>query len=527
MLLCSNIFIKQIRKFVLPATCFLVFHSLLMAQTSLPKLTSQKDFSDFSGLPLTEKYEQVTSIKVVYDIMSKNLYYINSKHFRYHHEFCAQEFNNDLDLESFNNLNYSNDPNRKFLLGNINYYKTLDFYALELSPVDLMTTENILLFWKNITSTTFIGNKLKLLINSSRLLTESESLSNLIPLLSPSEIYKNINYQAISKHNACGVLHFIRDLDEEKNGISPMDILVLNNTPLSLPTVSGVIINEFQTPLSHLTILGQNRNIPIAAYKKAFSDSSLIKLDQHKVCFTVSTDTFSLKPINKLSNSKKKIKAIQVKYDLQADSLIDVSGLTKKSYLYTGHKAGNFGLLYQLSKKNKFLVPEGAFVIPFYFYQQHILRSNAKTLIPYLLNHQNELKSNDSIKQILRAIRNTINTTPIDSSLIAAIETKVKKHPEFTNLRFRSSTNAEDAEGFSGAGLYTSKTGILNDKTESFEKAIKNVWASLWTYEAFTEREYYRIDHRRVFMGILVHRSFPNEDVNGVAITKNLYRPDN
>ncbi len=39
-------------------------------------------------------------------------------------------------------------------------------------------------------------------------------------------------------------------------------------------------------------------------------------------------------------------------------------------------------------------------------------------------------------------------------------------------------------------------------------------------------REYYNINHKDVYMGILVHRSFPNEEVNGVAITKNLYRPD-
>jgi phosphoenolpyruvate synthase/pyruvate phosphate dikinase len=41
------------------------------------------------------------------------------------------------------------------------------------------------------------------------------------------------------------------------------------------------------------------------------------------------------------------------------------------------------------------------------------------------------------------------------------------------------------------------------------------------------EREYFNIDHERVYMGILVHRSFPTEEVNGVAITKNLYRAGN
>jgi hypothetical protein len=38
------------------------------------------------------------------------------------------------------------------------------------------------------------------------------------------------------------------------------------------------------------------------------------------------------------------------------------------------------------------------------------------------------------------------------------------------------------------------------------------------------ERAYFGINQQSVSMGILVHRSFPNEAVNGVAITKNLYR---
>lgn len=91
-------------------------------------------------------------------------------------------------------------------------------------------------------------------------------------------------------------------------------------------------------------------------------------------------------------------------------------------------------------------------------------------------------------------------------------------------MRFRSSTNAEDILGFSGAGLYDSKTGIIGDSIKTIEKAIKKVWGSLWLERAFLEREYFNIDQNSVAMGILVHRSFPNEKANGVAITKNLYR---
>jgi phosphoenolpyruvate synthase/pyruvate phosphate dikinase len=40
---------------------------------------------------------------------------------------------------------------------------------------------------------------------------------------------------------------------------------------------------------------------------------------------------------------------------------------------------------------------------------------------------------------------------------------------------------------------------------------------------AFDERDYYKIDENSVAMGVLVNRSFPNEDANGVVITRNLY----
>lgn len=95
-----------------------------------------------------------------------------------------------------------------------------------------------------------------------------------------------------------------------------------------------------------------------------------------------------------------------------------------------------------------------------------------------------------------------------------------------TRLRFRSSTNAEDMDGFSpGAGLYTSKTGVIGDTSKPVDKAIKKVWASLWGYNAFQEREYFQMDQSMVAMGVLVHRSFPDEAVNGVAVTRNIYRP--
>lgn len=45
------------------------------------------------------------------------------------------------------------------------------------------------------------------------------------------------------------------------------EIVVINGTPDDLPPVSGVITTDFQTPLSHITLLCQNRGTPMLALK--------------------------------------------------------------------------------------------------------------------------------------------------------------------------------------------------------------------------------------------------------------------
>ncbi|MHC4742185.1 MAG: PEP/pyruvate-binding domain-containing protein, partial [Planctomycetota bacterium] len=107
---------------------------------------------------------------------------------------------------------------------------------------------------------------------------------------------------------------------------------------------------------------------------------------------------------------------------------------------------------------------------------------------------------------------------------------------QYRKIRFRSSTNVEDSEHFTGAGLYDSYSGCLADELDGDEsgpsrcdpdknnergvfRAIRRVFASFYNDNAYLERLRHGIDENDVGMALLVHHSFPDEIelANGVA----------
>ncbi|HEY8993337.1 MAG TPA: PEP/pyruvate-binding domain-containing protein, partial [Lacunisphaera sp.] len=85
----------------------------------------------------------------------------------------------------------------------------------------------------------------------------------------------------------------------------------------------------------------------------------------------------------------------------------------------------------------------------------------------------------------------------------------------------RSSTNAEDLAGFTGAGLYRSLKVKAGASEADVAEAIRGVWASVWLQGAFEERSWYRVDHGAVGMAILAQPFVDGAVANGVAITAN------
>ena len=164
-------------------------------------------------------------------------------------------------------------------------------------------------------------------------------------------------------------------------------------------------------------------------------------------------------------------------------------------------------------------VPDG-FAIPFYFYDEFMKHNGFNDDVDELLADQVFLTDYDEQERELKTLRGKIKDGESPEWMIEALEAMHGTYAEGQSLRYRSSTNNEDLPNFSGAGLYDSNTQKPEEtEDDGIDKSMKQVFASLWNFRAFVEREFYRIDHKTTAMGILVHPNYTDELVNGVAVS--------
>lgn len=491
------------------------------------KLADSNSFQALSGSPLVAKYNGVSTVKVVYDLKSKKLYYINSNVYTYHFDFCEDILGFQGGLTLFNQTNYTETSMRKYGLANLNYYPTLNSYGLEFVTEDEISPNMITAIYKKIQETSYIKNKLFILVNGELLKQAVPELQPL-PLLYPNDIYASLSYQCIVTGDAYGKLVFIsssKDIPFYQEDC----IYVLQGSPLFIPTCQGIITDQFQTPLSHIQVLTHNKRMPCFAYKEIWN-KSFQELNNSWVHVRITTDSFFIQKVeeNVCRNNVRigKQEAVKLEADTTFRAIQPLASFKYKDKNKIGNKAANLYLLEKLSKENRnvFNTPAGSFAIPFYYYQQHISDSLIKTQLDYILKSKSTLKQ-EELKFALKTLRNLILAKKMDPVCLKLVEAAIRKQGNDGSYRFRSSSNAEDAPGFSGAGLYSSKTGILGDSMKSIELAIKKVWASTWSFEAFITREQAHIVQDGVMMAILCHQNFPEEEANGVVVTKNIYRP--
>lgn len=504
---------------------FITFSVLSYSQDNyVHSITKKQQFLNLSGKPLTDKFTNMKSVKVVYDYGAKKMYFFNSTRYTYHYDFCSQVLGYGQEIGEFNKESYNPTNKRTYLLANINYLEDSDDWVMELAASDEMNAGLINFFFNEVNKNVFFKDKLKFYLNSPHVIGLNSKKALKVPTVFSDFIFKRITEQSIENASNVGILKKY-DL-QKKQDFNPSsdEIIIINTTPEFIPTVRGIIITELQTPLSHLVLLAKNRNIPVYVDTKVWDKQSVNNLLGKKVELITKENSYSLKASQKPIPAKKAVKEIILKKDLSVTNLVDLETTTPLNIVNSiGSKATNLGLLKQIQKELKsYKTPEYAFAIPFYYFDQHIKDNHFQDKINALY-----AIPKDSVKLLekeLKAFRKTVKNSKVNPELLKKIEEKLNAQTDFKSFRFRSSTNAEDMEGFNGAGLYDSKTAIIGDSEKTVEKAILDVWSSFWNFRAFQERDLFGIDHESCAMGVLVHRSFPDEKANGVLVTRNLYR---
>jgi len=374
-----------------------------------------------------------------------------------------------------------------------------------------------------------------------------------------------VDYELYTAARGCGTLrrYTLAELAaaEAAGEIGWQDILVTDEAPLDIETViSGIVTGTRQGELSHLNVRSASRGTPNCYQKGAYDllstwDGELVELE----CTTTRATLAAISPeeAQQCWEGFRPDPVTVVPVDLAWTELVGLldlptadAGERRTAVGRFGSKGANLGVLYQ--RVDPALRLEG-FLIPFHYYDAFMtanswsvdLGAGLETLtfaetIARFLDDPAFLSDSALRRARLTALQSAMRSAPCDPALIADIEAEILAvyGSDAVMVRFRSSSNAEDALTFNGAGLYDSTSVCSADETDGDSlgpslcdsdqpderdvcRGLTRVWASLWNPKAFEERAWYGIDHSEVAMGILVDTRTKGELANIVAFSGN------
>lgn len=436
-------------------------------------------------------------------------YFINSKKYRFHVNFARAMHLTLLPEQLFNLLNYSNE-HRSFLLGTIAKQPQINRWTFEFWEGDRLALNQLELVNRSLKKTFFQP----LAYKPNSLWQEQNCANYSGQKLLASDINFRQKYLGLNRASAFGRVRIL-DKFEDSSEISPSDIVVLNETPLWITPVRGLIYSKLSSPLAHVNLLARDWNIP-----NAYLENAVEKLANYAgkwVYLETKGDRYEIRIATdrEIESALVIIQKTQTPpFDLQVAKPALLETLSAANSNAFGGKAANLGELKQHTRE--FIVPDGI-AIPFAQYKTFVDKNGISNQIESLLADPEFANSAKLRKEKLAALRSSFLQGQIDSDLQDSIAALWKENLKSTPVFVRSSSNAEDLPNFNGAGLYDSvpnvtSIGAIND-------AIKVVWASLWNFEAFEARRAKQVDHLHTYMGVFIQVAIDMQS-GGVMVTQ-------
>ena len=346
----------------------------------------------------------------------------------------------------------------------------------------------------------------------------------------------------------------------------PGDILLTDGVPAEVPFVAGIISLLPSTPNSHVAILAKTYGVPFCHVALVEDANRAQQLVGHKIVLRV-FDMYSGNNVRLIDVEGILDEAtIAEILALKAPPVLNIppmahygaysapaEGLLPSDIQYFGGKAANFGIVRTAVPGNSPVAAAFSFDLWNEFLDQNLGGGNTlrEEIAARLSGYTYPPSHMAALSADLAAIReglfkNTYVTSFTQAQKDAVIS--VLQDPNYgydpnSKIRFRSSTNVEDSNQFTGAGLYDSYSGCLADDLDGDStgpcicdpnrprergvfRAIRRVFASFYNDNAFLERLRHDVNETDVGMALLVHHSFPDEFelANGVAILTKWYK---
>lgn len=490
----------------------------------LERIASFDDWARLSARPGHHTVARTETVKFIIDLHdAKRTYFLDTKKWEVHFNFVRRFIDPLVDFERFSVQEYTRDD-RRFMLGSIMHYLDGEHWSIELASGDSMGAEGIVALFDRVVEQVRLPVRLQFRPVSPGQIDSAAAIAHRIPVLSSDAINASVQYQPVVLGVSYGHLRLRRG-KLDVSSVRPYDIVVTDGVPEEIPPVAGLVTSQIQAPLAHVAVLSRNRNTPDMALRGAIDLEAFKRLEGQVVKLTVAGQDFAIE-LAGLDEAEKAWASLRPgtpfvpQFDLAESGLMDVASLPRNAALSVGAKAAQVGILGRIEGIR---TPPG-FALPFSAYVAHLRAAGLDREIEAMLADPAFARDSGVRAERLARLRAAIAAQPVAPEVLNPLVEKLRSIAASGRAILRSSTNAEDLEGFNGAGLYESLALPADPQPDQVADALRDVWASVWLQRAYEEREWYRIEHRSVAMAVLVQRFVDDVVATGVAITGNPFK---